>query len=151
MEGSSNAVVVLGTLGIGKSTLLNRIAGGENFKTSDDAEGCTLKPGSVKYYHGGKATTVIDTAGLNDPGMPLIDWISSYNDFAKTSSNVSLCIIAFKASVRPTTENKADVITIFEAIKNIDTNNIAVVFTFCDDHNLEEPNNKGVLKWKAWI
>jgi putative ribosome biogenesis GTPase RsgA len=35
-------VIVLGTLGIGKSTMMNVLCGkDENFKTSDAAEGCT--------------------------------------------------------------------------------------------------------------
>ena len=122
----------MGTLGIGKSTLLNKIAGGENFETSDSADGCTQNPSSITYQSGGKATTVIDTAGLNDTALPLSTWISSYTEFAKTQNNVSLCIIAFRASVRPSGESKSDVITIFEAIKNLDTKNIAVVFTFCE-------------------
>ena len=43
MESQSSyvKVIVLGTLGVGKSTLMNVIMGNNKFKTSDEAEGCT--------------------------------------------------------------------------------------------------------------
>jgi GTPase Era involved in 16S rRNA processing len=34
-------IAVIGPLGAGKSTFLNKLAGKDIFKTSDEAEGCT--------------------------------------------------------------------------------------------------------------
>ena len=47
MEGGAQRnVIVIGTLGVGKSTVMNRMAGGEQFVVSNGAMGCTQKVSS---------------------------------------------------------------------------------------------------------
>jgi len=41
MVESNTKVIVIGTLGIGKSTLMNVISGAKPFETSNQASGCT--------------------------------------------------------------------------------------------------------------
>ena len=60
--------MALGTLGVGKSHLMNTLAGSGNFKVGDSAESVTkgfsiLNVGSM---------TLIDTPGLNDMDIPLL-------------------------------------------------------------------------------
>lgn len=86
MESESKAkVIVIGTLGIGKSTVMNKISDGQTFNTSDEPEGCTKGPDSFTFNSDGKEITVVDTAGLNDNGMPLALWITNYTEYAKKS------------------------------------------------------------------
>ena len=69
---------MLGALGVGKSTLMNRIAGVDQFETSDGVEGCTLWPSSYTFNKDGADITVIDTPGTNDPDMDIATWIASF-------------------------------------------------------------------------
>ena len=82
MQGNRN-VIVFGTLGVGKSTLMNRIAGSDQFQTSDGSEGCTQKV--ARYEIPGKGITVIDTPGTNDPDMSLDTWVASLRDHAQSN------------------------------------------------------------------
>ncbi|KZP16080.1 P-loop containing nucleoside triphosphate hydrolase protein, partial [Athelia psychrophila] len=62
-------IIVCGYIGVGKSTLINMLAGGQKevAETSNDAVGCTFKSNP---YHittpGGREITLWDTAGLDD-------------------------------------------------------------------------------------
>lgn len=84
--------------------------------------------------------------------MPLNVWIENYKKAAKEYTEpVSLTLIGFKACIRPTNEQKMDVITTLEAVQGLKSENLAVVFTFCDTINMETTNANGVLKYRAWI
>ena len=78
------SVTLVGTLGIGKSTLLNRSIANETdrvFKTSDKPRGCTTDF-KVAYYNKipkeffDPAITlkIMDTPGTNDPNFDLLTW-----------------------------------------------------------------------------
>ena len=139
---ANTKVVIFGSLGIGKSTVMNTISGEKaNFQTGDEA--VTQEPAAYKFSADGKEFIVVDTAGLNDYNMPLQLWIEKYTKYAKEKADglpISLVIIAFRANVRPTAEQKGDVITALEAIKGLDAGNLAIVFTFCDGFIMKENN-----------
>lgn len=59
-------IMVLGSLGIGKSTSMNVISGGEPFKASDLTTGCTQGFNSYSFDRNGRKFKIIDTPGLND-------------------------------------------------------------------------------------
>ena len=80
---SKKNVIVLGTLGVGKSTLMNRIAGVDKFVTSDGAEGCTQLPLSYTFKKDGVDITVTDTPGTNDPDMDIATWIAGFRKEAE--------------------------------------------------------------------
>ena len=150
---SKAKVIVIGTLGIGKSTVMNKISAGQKFNTSDEPEGCTKDPDSFTFNSDGKEITVVDTAGLNDNNMNISLWINNYTEYAKKSdeSAISLAIIAFKASIRPGVEQKSDVITALKAIKGLAASNMAVIFTFCETLDLRAKNQAGKIKANAWF
>ena len=70
--GYKSNVIVMGTLGIGKSTLLNKMSGmsQEQFETAYQPEGCTHEPKMLPFDH----FNLIDTPGLNDPNMSTNEW-----------------------------------------------------------------------------
>ena len=80
---TTKTVIVLGTLGVGKSTLMNRVAGGEQFETSDGADGCTQVPSSYTFEKDGHKVRVVDTPGTNDPRMPAAIWIAAFRKWAE--------------------------------------------------------------------
>ena len=82
---ANTKVVIFGSLGIGKSTVMNTISGEKaNFQTGDEA--VTQEPAAYKFSADGKEFIVVDTAGLNDYNMPLQLWIEKYTKYAKTIS-----------------------------------------------------------------
>ena len=103
---ANTKVVIFGSLGIGKSTVMNTISGEKaNFQTGDEA--VTQEPAAYKFSADGKEFIVVDTACLNDYNMPLQLWIEKYTKYAKEKADglpISLLIIAFRANVRPTAE-----------------------------------------------
>jgi putative ribosome biogenesis GTPase RsgA len=67
-------VILLGTLGIGKSTLGNELldlTGKNAFETSDRPQGCTL---AFNCKEKGDLS-VIDTPGLDDPSLTILEWL----------------------------------------------------------------------------
>ena len=59
--------MVMGTLGTGKSTLLNRMSGEQvdAFRAELQTAGCTQESTMLQFEH----FRLIDTPGLNDPNM----------------------------------------------------------------------------------
>jgi hypothetical protein len=131
---------------------MNCIMGDEKFKTSDEAEGCTQIPEEITMDISGKTYKIIDTPGLNDPNMPLVQWTKNYNDLAaKSKDPVSLTLIVFKANVRPDAGQKSDVMAVLEAVKGLEVDNLAVMFTFCESMDIKATNSKGVVKYVDWM
>jgi putative ribosome biogenesis GTPase RsgA len=77
-------IVVMGTLGVGKSTFLNTLLGEktEYFETSGGVDGCTQKFTSCQWGD----YLVMDTPGLNDPKLDVVDWVATYNGTAAIKS-----------------------------------------------------------------
>lgn len=131
---------------------MNTIMGDEKFMTSDEAEGCTQFPEEVKIDINSKSYKIIDTPGLNDPQMPIHQWTKNYADLAaKSPEPVSLTLIVFKANVRPDVGQKSDVLAVLEAVKGLEVDNLAVVFTFCESMNIKATNQKGIVKFVDWM
>ena len=78
VESTSNSkpiVLAMGTLGVGKSTVLNRILGSEKFECSDRPTGVTQDFTAYETAD----FTILDTPGLNDMEMPLPTWAAKLN------------------------------------------------------------------------
>lgn len=71
-------IVTIGTLGVGKSTLMNRIIADdrEEFQTSGDVDGCTsfFDPYILGDF------TIVDTPGLGDVDLPFALWVQRFNE-----------------------------------------------------------------------
>ena len=71
-------VVVLGTVGHGKSNFLNRLAGEDIFESAKKVKSVTL----VSKMFENEDFKMIDTPGLNDKRIDTKDWVDSFNDSA---------------------------------------------------------------------
>ena len=118
---SSNAgekpnVMVMGTLGTGKSTLLNRMSGQEEdvFVARLQTEGCTQEP-KIAEAEGFK---LIDTPGLNDPNMSTNEWQTTYNKWIEVQGNVriDLAVLVFKQNIRPSVQDANSLAVLKQAI-----------------------------------
>ena len=94
-------MVILGTVGHGKSTFLNRLAGADVFESKKQRSIVTKKPTMYETAD----FKMIDTPGLND--MLEIDtknWVDRFNDYLANDGSpqpLALAILLFKASGPP--------------------------------------------------
>ena len=69
-------VMVLGSIGHGKSTMMNRLAGQEGmFHAARKVKGVTQQPTCKELAN----FNLIDTPGLNDTRIPTADWVGRFN------------------------------------------------------------------------
>ena len=69
-------VLVVGSIGHGKSTFLNRLAGQDGlFKAGRSVKSVTQYPACREMTH----FNLIDTPGLNDTRIPTADWVGKFN------------------------------------------------------------------------
>ena len=69
-------VVILGTVGHGKSNFLNRLAGENIFESRKQVTSVTLAPKMTET----EDFKMIDTPGLNDMRIDTKDWVDRFND-----------------------------------------------------------------------
>ena len=68
--------MVFGSIGHGKSTTMNRLAGKENmFHAAYQVKGVTQYPKLRELAN----FNLIDTPGLNDTRIPTADWVGRFN------------------------------------------------------------------------
>ena len=138
--GAKPNVMVMGTLGTGKSTLLNRMSGQEEdlFVARLQTEGCTQEP-KIAEAEGFK---LIDTPGLNDPNMTTNEWQTTYNKWLKAQGpvRIDLAVLVFKQNVRPSVQDANSLAVLKQAIESCNPGNVVIVFTFCDEIN---PKKRG--------
>ena len=92
-------VVVLGTVGHGKSLFLNRLAGENVFESKKQVQTVTKEPKMVETDE----FKIIDTPGLNDRRIDTKDWVERFNSSENASGPqpLALAILIFKATDRP--------------------------------------------------
>lgn len=85
--------------------------------------------------------------------MPFITWTERFNTFARQNKiDVHMTLIAFNScNARPSAESKNNAIIVLNALKNVKSENLGILFTFCDKNDMKVKNEEGVVKWKAWI
>ena len=72
-------VMVIGSIGHGKSTTMNRLAGQEGvFHAARKVKGVTQHPTCKELAN----FNLIDTPGLNDARIPTADWVGRFNQSA---------------------------------------------------------------------
>ena len=91
--------MVLGTLGTGKSTFMNRLGNSNAFEESYEVRGVTQEP----LLRGFETFNLIDTPGLNDMRIPTADWSNRFNAWLEQTNNhtIDLALMLFCCSVRP--------------------------------------------------
>ena len=75
-------VVVLGTVGHGKSNFLNRLAGENIFESNKQVTSVTVEPKMIET----EDFKMIDTPGLNDMRIDTKVWVDRFNDSANATS-----------------------------------------------------------------
>jgi predicted GTPase len=98
-EFNKPVVIVIGTLGTGKSTVLNRLIDKDEFQTSGEVDGCTQK---FSMYHG-KDYDICDSMGLGDPSIDITKWMDKYNANPNVKGReIALVLLVVKGQIRPT-------------------------------------------------
>ena len=152
MEGNRKInIIILGTLGIGKSTVMNRMTGSEPFKASDKASGVTVVVNKYEFEYNGYHYKVIDSPGMNDCDMDMTTWLATFKKAAKIETEpIHLVICAYKAEFRPSSQDKNNLVTIVEIIKGLSPDNLGLLFTFCDKTEMREINDDGIPRHEGW-
>ncbi|KAG1745354.1 P-loop containing nucleoside triphosphate hydrolase protein [Suillus paluster] len=70
-------IVLFGETGVGKSSLVNLMAGQEIARTSPDAQRCTLHSKEYTVGFGGESYKVFDTIGLEEPQLGIQEYLES--------------------------------------------------------------------------
>ena len=91
-ERELGVITAIGTLRIGKYTLLNRISGKEVFKANDDERSVTTGFDRSHIVEHDTPFQLIDTMGLNDHSLPLSKWVEL---FKKSMLNVEVNLVIF--------------------------------------------------------
>ena len=90
-------VMVIGTLGTGKSTVLNRLIGEDVFQTGD--YDCRKD----FYMYQGEHYDYVDSMGLCDPRIDNRKWIQAYNANSNLKSRkIALVLLVVKGQIRST-------------------------------------------------
>ena len=97
--------MVIGTLGVGKSTVLNRIAESNVFFAKDQVERCTTDFG----MHEAQDFCLLDTPGLNDPDMTTVEWAGKLNASEFKGRPVAFVMMCLKACIRPSAQDRTNV------------------------------------------
>lgn len=96
-------IIIFGEAGIGKSSLVNMIAGGQLAKTSDSAVGTTFSSDPYDVdLPGGHAITLWDTAGLNEAETGRVDpkkAISNIYNLTCTLGGVNLLVFCLRGKI----------------------------------------------------
>ncbi|KAI6129445.1 P-loop containing nucleoside triphosphate hydrolase protein [Pisolithus croceorrhizus] len=69
MSSNSLNIILFGETGVGKSSVINLIAGGSVAEVSPDADGCTMNSTDYQFMIGSRKITIWDTVGLEEPQM----------------------------------------------------------------------------------
>ena len=125
-------VMVLGTLGTGKSTTMNCLSAAEEaaFIAKRSQKGVTQELSEIEFDE----FILIDTPGLNDPKMSTADWSTRYNSSSATSNSaqIALILLVFKCSQRPSRDDANNINVLQQVVNEIKASSCAVIFTFAD-------------------
>ena len=97
MVSNKPTVITIGTLGVGKSTLLNCLAAAEVFAAKRSVKRVTTD----FNLHEADTFALIDCPGLGDLNMPLIEWSAKLNESDYTGTGIALALMVIRQKVRP--------------------------------------------------
>ncbi|ETN97328.1 hypothetical protein RFI_40204 [Reticulomyxa filosa] len=133
-------IVVIGDIGVGKSTFCNNILGQRAFDCSGSLHACTSR---VSDRHGkwlgkGRLIHVIDTPGLNDPNHSDAILVSYAAEFLKKSAvNIHAFLLLLDGTQCRNTTHYEEMCKLFEQhFTKKFWMNIIIVFTRCDQDQM---------------
>ena len=84
VEANKRSVMVLGSLGTGKSTFLNCLSGADLDEGEPFGMWTHKDPEWIEFEH----FNLLDTPGLNDPRIQTADWAQRLNDWSEYYNGV---------------------------------------------------------------
>ena len=104
-HGFIDRLLLVGTTGMGKSSLINLLAGQQIAEVSDGVTGCTFSFVVHKIQHNGYPLEIIDTVGLNhctdcNSQTQRVETLKSLIRFVKRNSRGFTCVIFVMAKGR---------------------------------------------------
>jgi len=142
MVANKPTVITIGTLGVGKSTLLNRLAAADVFAAKRTVQRVT----TAFNLHEADKFGLIDCPGLGDPRMPLVEWAAKLNESGYTGAGIALALMVIRQKVRPEAQDKTNFLVMKEALSGLKPKNIGVIFTFIED-DPEDWDDEFAMEW----
>lgn len=128
-------VIVLGMLGGGKSTIINKIIGADEAPSNMGAEGCTKEP---KKYHSKliQGLTLIDTPGFGDPKISTRTWVSAALSLSGTEMDA--IILVCNSTNRVSNDQTMYTMAMNRILTNFTPKRVIIVFTRCGESGFFE-------------
>ena len=121
-------VMLIGTLGTGKSFLGNKALGEGTFVSKNSFKGCTQNFTAIE----GPDFKFMDTPGLNDNRMTLETWLERYRESAVGGSALDLVILVVESKIRVEVQDVSNMQQVINIARGVEAKNIAYVITKCD-------------------
>ncbi|KAI6169536.1 P-loop containing nucleoside triphosphate hydrolase protein [Pisolithus thermaeus] len=155
MSSDSLNIILFGETGVGKSSVINLIAGGPVADVSPDADGCTMNSKDYQFTIGSRKITIWDTVGLEEPQMGVNGYyaavVKAYNLIQKLSraGGVDLLLFCIRGN-RITATTQSNYRLFYEVLCNKQVP-IALIITHLErEHRMEEwwtRNEGSILKY----
>ena len=137
-------ILPFGVPGVGKSTVLNLLVGDENFKTfaaKKSPQGVTrqIQIVSDKKFlgEGDPLISVVDVPGIGDPTLD-IETILHEVEQDLSTKKVDILLLVLKATDDRVTLGEVMVMNMFRLVKRVDPQNIVVIYTRCDQEDVDD-------------
>ncbi|KAI6169534.1 P-loop containing nucleoside triphosphate hydrolase protein [Pisolithus thermaeus] len=155
MSSTSLNIILFGETGVGKSSVINLIAGGSVAEVSPDADGCTMNSTDYQFMIGSRKITIWDTVGLEEPQMGVNGYyaaiVKAYGLIQKLSraGGVDLLLFCIRGN-RITATTQSNYRLFYEVLCDKQVP-IALIITHLErEHRMEDwwvRNEENILKY----
>ena len=124
IKNSSNNIILLGSVGYGKTTLINKLSKNDGFSCTRDVQYCSTSDGSI----------IIDFPGLN-AAEEIVKHLKIQSSTLSVIPAKMICLVT-KLTTRydDIVKDLHQMVRIFESNRD----NLAVIVTFCEDLTLQQ-------------
>lgn len=124
IKNSSNNIILLGSVGCGKTTLINKLSKNDGFSCTRDVQYCSTSDGSI----------IIDFPGLN-AAEDIVKHLKIQSSTLSVIPAKMICLVT-KLTTRydDIVKDLHQMVRIFESNRD----NLAIIVTFCEDLTLQQ-------------
>ena len=124
IKNSSNNIILLGSVGCGKTTLINKLSKNDGFSCTRDVQYCSTSDGSI----------IIDFPGLN-AAEDIVKHLKIQSSTLSVIPAKMICLVT-----KLTTRYDDIVKDLHQMVKIFESNrdNLAIIVTFCEDLTLQQ-------------
>ena len=124
IKNSSNNIILLGSVGCGKTTLINKLSKNDGFSCTKDVQYCSTSDGSI----------IIDFPGLNS-AEDIVKHLKIQSSTLSVIPAKMICLVT-KLTTRydDIVKDLQQMVRIFESNRD----NLAIIVTFCEDLTLQQ-------------